>query len=301
MPETSTPTLTPDGTTKVPAFQNNNPGNVELGALKSFILNQAGLANGLATLDENGKLDSSQIPASLDDVLVYGSYALLPAVGESGKLYITTDVNGSYYWNGTSYQMLNNSFVRYRETVSSLPSNPQTGDWFIAASTFTEGGVTYTSGAIYLYNGSSWDDATAVFGQFVRKSDISQTLGQQIDKVPSNKCVNDAINAIMYPTPLNPHQFTYEEGVTTGGGGTSCKIGNIVFLNFDVKTTSGKTGEFVVCQLPFNVGTGAVPFSVINWSNNTFCNGFIYRDQLRINGNGGTWYYLSTSFIIPAQ
>lgn len=210
MPETSTPTLTPDATTKVPAFQNNNPGNVELGALKSFILNQAGLANGLATLDADGKLDAAQIPANLDDVLVYGSYALLPAVGESGKLYITTDVNGSYYWNGTSYQMLNNSFVRYRGTVSALPSNPQAGDWFIAASTFTEGGVTYTSGAIYLYNGSSWDDATAVFGQFVRKSDISQTIGPEIDKVPSNAAVNGAINAINEYTTTEKEIGSYD-------------------------------------------------------------------------------------------
>ena len=62
MPETSTPTLTPDGTTKIPAFQNNNPGNVEVDALKAYILSQAGLANGLATLDENGKLDSSPSP-----------------------------------------------------------------------------------------------------------------------------------------------------------------------------------------------------------------------------------------------
>ena len=192
MPETSTPTLTPDGTTKIPAFQNNNPGNVEVDALKAYILSQAGLANGLATLDAEGKLNASQIPVNLDDVLVYPSYASLPATGETGKLYITSDVNGTYYWNGTSYQILNQSFVRYRGSLSSLPSDPQPGDWFIAASSFSS----YTSGHIYLYNGSSWDDVTAVFGQFVLKTDIAQNLGQQTDKVPSNKAVDDAINAI---------------------------------------------------------------------------------------------------------
>lgn len=197
MPEYSSNTLIPTDATKVPGMQGSNAGNFQLDALKAYILAEKAQANGLASLDADGKLNPSQIPASLDDVLVYASYASLPATGETGKLYITTDVNGSYYWNGTSYQMLNNSFVRYRGTVSSLPSNPQTGDWFIAASTFTEGGVTYTSGAIYLYNGSSWDDATAVFGQFVRKSDISQTLGPEIDKVPSNAAVNGAINAII--------------------------------------------------------------------------------------------------------
>ena len=230
MPETSTPTLTPDGTTKFPAFQNNNPGNVEVDALKAYILSQAGLANGLATLDENGKLNSSQIPVNLDDVLVYDSYASLPATGETGKLYITMDVNGSYYWNGTSYQILNQSFVRYRGSLSSLPSDPQPGDWFIAASSFSS----YTSGHIYLYNGSSWDDVTAVFGQFVLKTDIAQNLGQQTDKVPSNKAVDDAINAIgstvasklgtLYLTPydgkyldLNDSRFLDWGRITTFG------------------------------------------------------------------------------------
>ena len=33
-------------------------------------------------LDENGKLNAAQIPVNLDDVLVYASYASLPATGE---------------------------------------------------------------------------------------------------------------------------------------------------------------------------------------------------------------------------
>ena len=198
MPETSTPTLTPDGTTKFPAFQNNNPGNVEVDALKAYILSQAGLANGLATLDENGKLNAAQIPVNLDDVLVYASYASLPATGETGKLYITMDVNGSYYWNGTSYQPLGNKAANYRGTVSTLPSNPQNADWFVAASTFTSGGVTYTAGHIYLYDeaAAKWDDETNNFGQFVLKSQISQTIGNEADLIPSNAAVNSAINAI---------------------------------------------------------------------------------------------------------
>lgn len=193
MPEYSSNTLIPTDATKVPGMQGSNAGNFQLDALKAYILAEKAQANGLASLDADGKLNSSQIPANLDDVLVYASYASLPATGETGKLYITSDVNGTYYWNGTSYQILNQSFVRYRGSVSSLPSDPQPGDWFIAASSFSS----YTSGHIYLYNGSSWDDVTAVFGQFVLKTDIAQTIGPEIDKVPSNAAVNGAINAIM--------------------------------------------------------------------------------------------------------
>ena len=249
MPETSTPTLTPDGTTKFPAFQNNNPGNVEVDALKAYILSQAGLANGLATLDENGKLNSSQIPVNLDDVLVYDSYASLPATGETGKLYITMDVNGSYYWNGTSYQILNQSFVRYRGSLSSLPSDPQPGDWFIAASSFSS----YTSGHIYLYNGSSWDDVTAVFGQFVLKTDIAQNLGQQTDKVPSNKAVDDAINAISNPVLYSANDiFEFTGDAPTLYQTYGYKIGRLCWLNFDFTyTTSGKLNGKVSLKTAF--------------------------------------------------
>ena len=160
--------------------------------LDTLVNTMKGIPSGLASLDGSGKLTPSQIPDNLYDVLVYPSYASLPATGETGKIYITSDVNGTYYWNGTSYQILNQSFVRYRGSLSSLPSDPQPGDWFIAASSFSS----YTSGHIYLYNGSSWDDVTAVFGQFVLKTDIAQSLGQQSDKVPSSKCVDDAISAV---------------------------------------------------------------------------------------------------------
>lgn len=123
MPEYSSNSLIPTDATKVPGMQGSNAGNFQLDALKAYILAEKAQANGLATLDADGKLDAAQIPANLDDVLVYPSYASLPATGETGKLYITSDVNGTYYWNGTSYQILNQSFVRYRGSLSSLPSD----------------------------------------------------------------------------------------------------------------------------------------------------------------------------------
>ena len=289
MPETSTPTLTPDGTTKIPAFQNNNPGNVEVDALKAYILSQAGLANGLATLDENGKLDSSQIPVNLDDVLVYASYASLPATGETGKLYITSDVNGTYYWNGTSYQILNQSFVRYRGSLSSLPSDPQPGDWFIAASSFSS----YTSGHIYLYNGSSWDDVTAVFGQFVLKTDIAQTLGQQTDKVPSNKAVDDAINAII--EPINYSSITIlDNNVSFADTEANCgfKIGNFVLYHLSLNL-SAPVSNVDILSFPYapidytrivynhQHGSIAMPF-VARYTGNLFVAGTLDSGQVSI-------------------
>lgn len=63
---------------------------------------QKGSANGLAELDENGKVPSSQLPSYVDDVLE-GTYATFPATGEAGKIYVDTNTNITYRWSGTAY------------------------------------------------------------------------------------------------------------------------------------------------------------------------------------------------------
>lgn len=62
-----------------------------------------GAANGLAELDSNGKVPSSQLPAYVDDVLTYNTYADFPAIGEDGKIYVAKDTNRTYRWGGSSY------------------------------------------------------------------------------------------------------------------------------------------------------------------------------------------------------
>lgn len=99
MPEYSSTTITPSDGVQVPGMNGSTSGNFLLSALKSYILSEKGLANGLASLDGNGKLLSSQLPDLADDVIVVASYATLPATGTAGKLYITADNNKMYRWD----------------------------------------------------------------------------------------------------------------------------------------------------------------------------------------------------------
>jgi len=62
-----------------------------------------GTANGLAELDSNGKVPSSQLPSFVDDVEEYANLAAFPVTGESGKIYIAIDTNLTYRWGGTAY------------------------------------------------------------------------------------------------------------------------------------------------------------------------------------------------------
>ncbi len=99
------------------------PGIADLNALQTLIQNLAitdiagletalagkvnasllGQANGVATLDADGRIPASQLPSYVDDVLEYADFAALPVSGETGKIYITLDNNKVFRWSGTVY------------------------------------------------------------------------------------------------------------------------------------------------------------------------------------------------------
>lgn len=64
---------------------------------------EMGVASGVATLNAEGKVPSSQLPSYVDDVLEYANKAGFPATGESGKIYVAKDTNLTYRWGGTEY------------------------------------------------------------------------------------------------------------------------------------------------------------------------------------------------------
>ena len=62
-----------------------------------------GVANGVAELDANGKVLTSQLPSFVDDVIEAENFAALPNEGETGKIYVTLDDNKTYRWSGSTY------------------------------------------------------------------------------------------------------------------------------------------------------------------------------------------------------
>jgi hypothetical protein len=64
---------------------------------------QKGVANGVATLDSDGKVPESQLPAYVDDVVEYDALKTFPATGEAGKIYVDLSTNKTYRWSGSTY------------------------------------------------------------------------------------------------------------------------------------------------------------------------------------------------------
>lgn len=70
---------------------------------------EKGVANGVATLDANGLVPSSQLPSYVDDVLEYTNLAAFPGTGETGKIYIALDTGKIYRWSGSVYINISSS------------------------------------------------------------------------------------------------------------------------------------------------------------------------------------------------
>lgn len=76
---------------------------VNVGQLNEAVTDKLGTANGIATLDNTGKVPSNQLPSYVDDVLSYATRTAFPATGESGKIYVSENDNKTWRWTGTTY------------------------------------------------------------------------------------------------------------------------------------------------------------------------------------------------------
>lgn len=92
---------------------------------------EMGSANGVATLDAQGKVPSAQLPSYVDDVLE-GTYVNATTFNdpsgqaytpESGKIYIDTTTNKQYRWGGTEYAEISSSLALGETSSTAYPGD----------------------------------------------------------------------------------------------------------------------------------------------------------------------------------
>jgi hypothetical protein len=84
---------------------------------------EMGVAGGVATLDNDGLIPSSQLPSYVDDVLEFDSLSAFPENGESGKIYMALDTNLSYRWGGTTYVVIASSLALGETSATAYPGD----------------------------------------------------------------------------------------------------------------------------------------------------------------------------------
>ena len=84
---------------------------------------EMGVAGGVATLDQEGKVPSFQLPSFVDDVIEVDSYDNLPTTGEAGKIYVTKDTNLTYRWSGSRYIEISASLALGETSSTAYPGD----------------------------------------------------------------------------------------------------------------------------------------------------------------------------------
>lgn len=169
--------------------------------------NLKGVANGVADLDENGYVPSSQLPSYVDDVLEYNGRDSFPVTGEAGKIYVDISEGGgnkTYRWSGSTYTEISPSLAlgttsstafrgdhgnaAYAHAVTNKGSAFESGLYKIT--TNAEGHVTSASPVIktdITSLGIPAQDTTYVF---------DQVYDPMLNKAATEKTISDAIETL---------------------------------------------------------------------------------------------------------
>jgi len=69
-------------------------------------------ANGLLKLNSSNKIDSTYLPASVDEIIMVANYAALPSTGQrEDAIYVTEDTNKTYRWGGSDYVVISETLA----------------------------------------------------------------------------------------------------------------------------------------------------------------------------------------------
>lgn len=183
---------------------------------------EKGSAGGVAELNENGIIISSQLPSYVDDVVEAPTVADFPSTGETGKIYVATSTNITYRWSGSGYVEISPSLA-LGETSATAYRGDRGADAYAhgvtnKGSAFTsdlykittnsEGHVTaataVTAADIIAYlNGQALSPASVTATGAIQGSSISDgtgTLAQLRESVSNCVAIQSLAGGLIYPS-----------------------------------------------------------------------------------------------------
>lgn len=75
----------------------------ELKTLLESILPKVGVANGIASLNDQGKVPANQLPSYVDEIYSVDTFTSLPNIGSDSVIYSVRDTQKTYRWDGHIY------------------------------------------------------------------------------------------------------------------------------------------------------------------------------------------------------
>ena len=193
---------------------------------------EMGVANGVATLDSEGKVPSSQLPSYVDDVIEGYLYSgkfykesthTTEITGESDKIYVDLSTNKTYRWGGTSYAEISSSLA-----IGTTSSTAFRGDYGNTAySHATDSGRLTTAQSSGLYKIAVTAQGHVAGVTAVQKSDIT-ALG-----IPASDTDTKVTAVGNHYTPAKNADSTKSASGATGTAGTTVQV--VTGIEMDAK------------------------------------------------------------------
>lgn len=95
-------------------------GAADVGAIPAT---EKGVASGVATLDEGGKVPVSQLPSYVSDIIEGDNKEAFPETGEANKIYVAKDTNLTYRWSGSAYVEISQSIALGETSATAYPGD----------------------------------------------------------------------------------------------------------------------------------------------------------------------------------
>lgn len=197
--------------------------------------NLKGAANGVAELDENGKVPTVQLPSYVDDVVEYNTRNEFPSTGEAGKIYVNLADNLTYRWSGSTYIEISPSLA-----LGNTSSTAFRGDYGQAAYAHgvTNKGSAFQSGLYKITTNSEGHvtDATAVLKQDITDLGIpgenttysfDETYNASTNKAATVLTVTNAIGMLNGGEIGTPGAGKTITSLSQSGGNVSASFGDI--------------------------------------------------------------------------
>lgn len=219
-----------------------------------------GAANGVAQLDANGLVPSSQLPSYVDDVLEYSKKSSFPATGQTGKIYVDTTTNLTYRWSGSAYVQISPSLAL--GTTSSTAYRGDYGNTAYTHATDSSRLTTATSSGLYKVAATAQGhiaSLTAVTKADITALGIPGTDTNTDTKVTQTNTTTDADYRVLFSE--NANDTTQDVGARKN---TNFKYnpstGNVNLPNL---IASGKVTVGNHAVLEYNAATVSLDFSFI--------------------------------------
>ena len=208
--------------------------------------NLKGVANGMAELDDAGKVPASQLPSFVDDVLEYNNKSSFPTIGESGKIYVDLSTNMTYRWSGSSYVVIGNDLALGETSSTAYAGNKGKANADnianIISGTTKVGAASSADSAVKAVQD---EDGNIIADTYVKKSsEIAATLSATswvgssapfIYNLTVNGVTATSAQELLPSTSITPEQLDILQGAAIIDGGQSTNT--IVLKAFGEKPT----------------------------------------------------------------